>query len=134
MRDRLHGRGFEVLGFPCNDFAGQEPGTEEEIRGFCETNYKVEFPLFSKVAINNGIRHPLYAELIAAQPSARPSGDPKFPDLLAQHKLLPKEPSDVTWNFEKFLVGRDGTVLARFAPDVGPDHLELLVAIEAALG
>ncbi len=127
-------RGLQVLGFPCNDFADQEPGTEAEIQSFCDTSYDIHFPLFAKIAINSAPRHPLYAALIAAQPKATGSGDDKLHKTLAQHGLLPKRETDVTWNFEKFLVGRDGQVLARFAPDVAADHPALLEAIEQALG
>jgi glutathione peroxidase len=133
LQERFQARGLQVLGFPCNDFAGQEPGTSDEIRSFCDTNYQVTFPLFGKVRINSTPRHPLYAALIAAQPRAQPSGSAQLRDTLAQHKLLPSQETDVMWNFEKFLIGRDGAVLARFAPDVAPDALALLAAIDAAL-
>jgi glutathione peroxidase len=126
-------RGLQVLGFPCNDFAGQEPGSSEEIQNFCSKNYGVQFPLFARVHINSQPRHPLYAHLIAAQPQAVAPENSDFAGKLAQHNLLPAVASDVMWNFEKFLVGRDGAVLARFAPDMPPDHPRLLAAIEAAL-
>ena len=127
-------RGLQVLGFPCNDFAAQEPGSEAEIQSFCEVNYGVSFPLFAKLRINSAPRHPLYAALIAAQPQAQPSGSDKLRGTLAQHKLLPAHETDVMWNFEKFLVGRDGRVLARFAPDVTPEDPALVAAVESALG
>lgn len=135
---RLHtqyaGRGLSVLGFPCNDFAAQEPGTEAEIGAFCDTHYGVSFPLFSKVNINSAPRHPLYAQLIAAQPKARSSGTDQLAQALSKHGLLPKLQSDVLWNFEKFLVGRDGSVRARFAPDVTPEDADLVAEVESALG
>lgn len=127
-------RGLQVLGFPCNDFAGQEPGSEAEIQAFCECQYSVHFPLYEKVRINSQPRHPLYAHLIAAQPKALPSGSEQLLSTLRQHGLLPKGETDVTWNFEKFLIGRDGHVLGRFAPDVAPDAPALVAAIESALG
>jgi glutathione peroxidase len=133
LHDRYRERGFKVLGFPCNDFAAQEPGNADEIRTFCDANYRVSFPLFAKLNINSEPRHPLYAALIEAHPAARPSGSGRLRETLAQHGLLPKRDSDVTWNFEKFLLARDGRVLARFAPDVEPEDPALLVAIEAAL-
>lgn len=133
LHSRFHSQGLQVLGLPCNDFAGQEPGTAAEISSFCELNYQVSFPLLAKLQINTAPRHPLYAALIAAQPAATPSGDARLHDTLAQHGLLPAQASDVMWNFEKFLVGRDGAVRARFAPDVAPDDARLLAAIEAAL-
>lgn len=134
LHERFQARGFTVLGVPCNDFAGQEPGSEEEIRGFCDSNYQVSFPMLAKLRINSEPRHPLYAALIAGQPHATPSGNPKLRDTLAQHKLLPKSDTDVMWNFEKFLVSRDGSVRTRFAPDVAPDDGRLIAAIEDALG
>jgi glutathione peroxidase len=135
---RLHtvyiGRGLAVLGFPCNDFAAQEPGSEAEIGAFCDTQYGVTFPLFSKVNINSPPRHPLYERLIAAQPKARASATDELTQALGKHGLLPKQESDVLWNFEKFLVGRDGSVRARFAPDVKPEDAFLVSEIESALG
>jgi glutathione peroxidase len=135
---RLHAsyaaRGLAVLGFPCNDFAAQEPGTESDIGSFCDTQYGVTFPLFGKVKINSTPRHPLYEQLIAAQPSARPGATGELTDALAKHGLLPKQPGDVLWNFEKFLVARDGRVVARFAPDIAPEDAGLVSEVEAALG
>ena len=134
LHERYAGRGLTVLGFPCNDFGAQEPGSGVEIQDFCQSNYGVSFSMFSKLNINSAPRHPLYAYLIERQPKAIPSGSEKLHSTLSQHGLLPKHESDVMWNFEKFLVGRDGQVLARFAPDVAPDSAELLAVIEAALG
>jgi glutathione peroxidase len=134
MYQHYRERGLQVLGFPCNDFAAQEPGSAEEIQNFCTANYGVQFPIFSKVNINSAPRHPLYAQLIEAQPSATPAGNTQLRETLAKHNLLPKLPTDVMWNFEKFLVGRDGKVLARFAPDIAPNDPALIAAIEAALG
>ena len=105
-------RGFTVLGLPCNQFAAQEPGSEDEIREFCSLNYGVTFPLGSKLEVNGPNRHPLY-RLLAGEGA--------------------EFPGDITWNFEKFLVGRDGTVLQRFSPDTTPDDAVLIAAIEAAL-
>lgn len=130
---RLHGRGLEVLGFPSNDFGAQEPGTEADIESFCSLNYGVSFPMFAKINTNSEPRHPLYAALTAAKPEAIGSGDGKLQETLAKHGRLPKVPADVMWNFEKFLVGRNGQVVARFAPDVTPDAPALVAAIEAAL-
>lgn len=133
LHQRYRDRGLQVLGFPCNDFGAQEPGSEAEIQDFCESNYGVTFPMFAKVQVNSEPRHPLYAHLITARPEARASGSGQLSLTLAKHGLLPKQLSDVMWNFEKFLVGRDGRVLDRFAPDVSPDDPALLAAIEAAL-
>ena len=126
-------KGLRVLGFPCNDFGAQEPGTESQIQDFCQSNYSVQFPMYAKLQINSAPRHALYAYMIAAQPKARPSGNDKLQKTLAQHGLLPQQETDVMWNFEKFLVGRDGQVLHRYAPDVSPDNPALLADIDAAL-
>ncbi len=126
-------RGLRVLGFPCNDFGGQEPGTPEEIESFCQANYGVSFPMYGKLTVNSAPRHALYEHLIAAQPTATPSGSSVLHATLEKHGLLPKQATDVMWNFEKFLVGRDGQVLGRFAPDVAPNDPALVAAIDAAL-
>lgn len=105
-------QGFSVLGFPCNDFGSQEPGTTEEIKEFCSTKYDVTFPMFDKVHVKGAERHPLYEALSGK--------DSPFP-------------GDVKWNFGKFLIGRDGKILKRFEPKVAPDSPEVTQAIEAAL-
>ena len=107
-------RGFEVLGFPCNQFMGQEPGTPEEIREFCDSSYHVTFPLFEKIDVNGDQRHAVYAELTEAADADGEAGD-------------------VKWNFEKFLVGPDGNVVARFRPQVAPEDPALVKAIEEQL-
>ena len=127
-------RGLQVLGFPCNDFAEQEPGSADEIQSFCTTNFGVEFPMFEKLNINSEPRHPLYASLIAARPEAVFPAGSDFREKLAGYGIFQKLPSDVLWNFEKFLVGRDGVVIQRFSPDMTPDDPTLLAAIDAALG
>ena len=126
-------RGLQVLGFPCNDFAGQEPGSADEIQAFCTSHYAVSFPLFEKIHINSQPRHPLYTHLIAAQPQCTFPAGSDFVEKLGQYNMLPKQADDVLWNFEKFLVGRDGTVLQRFSPDTRPDDTILVAAIETAL-
>lgn len=131
--ERYRERGLQVLGFPCNDFASQEPGTAGEIADFCSSTYAVQFPLFEKISINSEPRHPLYAALIAARPQALAPVDSDLRAKLAEYQLLPKQDSDVLWNFEKFLVGRDGRVVNRYSPDTAPDATNLVAAIEAAL-
>jgi glutathione peroxidase len=123
--------GLEVLGFPANNFMGQEPGTDAEIRDFCSTSYDVHFPLFSKISVVGTDRHPLYSQLVAAQPAA--TGAESMRARLAAHGIGGHDKTDVLWNFEKFLVGRDGKVVGRFAPDIGPDDPRLTAAIDAAL-
>lgn len=115
LQERYSDRGFTVLGFPCNQFLEQEPGTPEEIQQFCSTNYGVTFPLFEKIEVNGEGRHPLYDALTAAADTEGYAGD-------------------IRWNFEKFLVGRDGEVIARFSPQTEPDAPEVVEAIETALG
>jgi len=107
-------RGFAVLGFPCNQFGGQEPGSDAEVATFCRTSYGVTFPMFSKIEVNGAGRAPLYAWLTAA-------------------KSQPDGPGDIAWNFAKFVVGKDGQVKARFNPRVAPDDPALRAAIDAAL-
>ncbi|MET0613360.1 glutathione peroxidase [Pseudomonas caspiana] len=105
-------QGFSVLGLPCNQFAGQEPGTEQEIQDFCSLNYGVTFPLSTKLDVNGHDRHQLY-RLLAGEGA--------------------EFPGDITWNFEKFLVGKNGAVLARFSPRTAPDDPAVILAIEKAL-
>lgn len=131
--EKYQEQGLVVLGFPSNDFAGQEPGTESDIQSFCTMNFGVKFPMFSKTNVNSEPRHPLYSALIEAKPKATPSAEGKLMETLTKHGLLPKNDTDVTWNFEKFLIGRDGTVIGRFAPDMTPEDTVLGSAIETAL-
>ncbi len=123
--------GLEVLGFPANNFKGQEPGTDEEIASFCSTTYDVTFPMFSKISVTGDDTHPLYQGLIAAQPTA--TGDGAMRERLKGFGIETGGPSDVVWNFEKFLVGRDGKVVGRFAPDITVDDPRVVEAIDAAL-
>lgn len=115
---RLHktygSRGLAVLGIPCNQFAGQEPGTEAEIKDFCSTQYDVDFPLFSKIEVNGAGADPLYAWLTSQEVGPEGSGD-------------------VKWNFGKFLVGKDGSLVGRFEPPTEPEAPDLVEAIEAQL-
>jgi glutathione peroxidase len=109
------GRGFSVVGFPCNQFGGQEPGSAKEIAEFCSDTYGVTFPIFEKIEVNGPGRHAIYAELSAVPDASGQAGD-------------------IQWNFEKFLLRPDGTVAARFRPRTTPDSPEVLAAIEDALG
>ena len=108
------GKGFVVLGFPANEFRGQEPGTNEEIKQFCTSKYGVSFPMFSKIVVKGEGQADLYRHLTSKDTN-------------------PKAPGPVTWNFEKFLIGKDGQVAARFAPKTKPDAPEVVQAIEAEL-
>jgi glutathione peroxidase len=126
-------RGLVLLGFPANDFGAQEPGANDEIAQFCSTTYNVHFPMFAKISVKGAGQHPLYRELIAAQPAAIEKPGSDFRAQLAGYGVTPDHPSDVLWNFEKFLIARDGRVVGRFAPDVAPDDPLLLAAIEREL-
>lgn len=114
LQERYHDRGFSVLGFPCNQFAGQEPGSAEEIQQFCSTTYGVSFPLYEKIEVNGEGRHPIYQELTAVPDAEGEAGD-------------------IQWNFEKFLLSPDGKVVQRFRPTVDPEDPAVVGAIEAAL-
>ena len=114
LHERFADRGFAVVGFPCNQFGGQEPGSAEEIAEFCSATYGVTFPMFEKIDVNGPGRHAIYTSLTQAPD---PDG----------------EAGDIQWNFEKFLVRPDGTVAARFRPRTTPDSPEVLAAIEANL-
>ncbi|MFW2831388.1 glutathione peroxidase [Sphingomonas sp. ID0503] len=132
LYEKYQDRGFEVLGFPANDFGAQEPGTEAEIETFCTTNFGVKFPMFAKIEVTGENRHPLYDELIRQQPHATFKDD-SFKQKLASYGITPKSDTDVFWNFEKFLIGRDGEVVARFSPDTAPDDESVVRAIETEL-
>lgn len=125
-------KGFAVLGFPANNFGAQEPGTEDEIQAFCTTNYGVDFPMFAKISVKGEDQHPLYQTLTAEQPT-KTYKDDSFKKKLAGYGIDTGREDEVTWNFEKFLIARDGTVAARFAPDIAPDDAIITQAIEAEL-
>jgi glutathione peroxidase len=115
LHEKYAPRGFAVLGFPCNQFGAQEPGSEREIQQFCSTKYGVKFPMFSKIEVNGPGRAPLY-QWLTSQPTA------------------PDGPGDIKWNFAKFVVDKQGRLVARFNPTVAPDAPELVAAVEKALG
>ena len=125
-------KGLVVAGFPANDFGAQDPGSNDEIASFCTTNFGVDFPMFEKIVVTGPEKHPLYAALTSAQPEAQGEGD-GFREKLKGYGMTPTEQPEVLWNFEKFLIGRDGSVAARFAPTTAPDDPALVAAIEAEL-
>jgi len=112
LHEKYKDKGFTVLGFPCNQFMGQEPGSNEEIKQFCSSKYNVTFPLFDKIDVNGEKRHPLYTALAGKESPF---------------------PGDIKWNFGKFLIGRDGKIIKRFEPKTVPDDPQVIAAIEAAL-
>jgi glutathione peroxidase len=126
-------KGLEILAFPANDFGSQEPGSNPEIAEFCSQTYGVTFPMFEKISVLGAGRHPLYDALISARPAATEKPGSDFRAKLAGYGIKQDKPSDIFWNFEKFLIGRTGTVVARFAPDVEPNDPLLLAALEAEL-
>jgi glutathione peroxidase len=111
---RYRDRGLAVLGFPCNQFGAQEPGSEDQIKTFCETHYGVSFPMFAKLEVNGANAHPLYA-------------------WLTSQATAPEGPGPIKWNFGKFVIGPDGQVVARFAPTVAPEAPELVAMLERTL-
>jgi len=124
-------QGFEVLGFPANDFKAQEPGSDEEIKDFCKLTYDVQFPLFSKISVVDEAKHPLYQALTAAKADA--VGEGPWRERLTGKGIPVRPVPEIQWNFEKFLIGRDGEVVERFAPDVAADDPRLLKAVDEAL-
>jgi glutathione peroxidase len=132
--EKYRADGFEVLGFPANNFLAQEPGTSEEIQEFCSTNYNVQFPLFEKISVKGDDQHPLYAHLIGERSTADVSNGDGFEERLKGYDQYRENPVDILWNFEKFLIGRDGKVAARIAPDVTAEDERVTAAIDEALG
>ena len=114
LQRTYEGKGFSILGFPCNQFLGQEPGTAEEIQEFCSTTYGITFPMFEKIDVNGDDRHPIY-------------------EVLTETKDADGEAGDIKWNFEKFLVAPHGESITRFRPQVEPEDPAIVKAIEAAL-
>jgi glutathione peroxidase len=115
LYDKYKDRGFVVLGFPANNFMGQEPGTEKEIKDFCTLKYNVSFPMFSKISVKGEDQHPFYA-------------------FLTDKKANPGFDGEIAWNFEKFLADRSGKIIARFSPKTTPNDPEVVKAVEGALG
>ena len=126
-------RGLVVAGFPANDFKAQEPGTNADIASFCTSNFGVDFPLFEKITVVGDGKHPLYKELIAAQPTAVSTSAVPFSEELKKYGIETNAAPELTWNFEKFVVDRSGQVVARFAPNTAPDDPALVKAVEAEL-
>ncbi|WP_338749247.1 glutathione peroxidase [Janibacter alittae] len=115
LHEEYSPQGFAVVGLPCNQFGGQEPGTSEEIAEFCSATYGVSFPMSEKIAVNGADRHPLYEALVDTEDESGESGD-------------------IRWNFEKFVIDGDGAPLARFSPQVTPDDERVVAAVRAAIG
>lgn len=131
--EKYHDKGLEVLGFPANEFGAQEPGTNAEIQDFCVSKFGVKFPMFEKIVVKGEGQHPLYNFLTNVKPEAQKVNGDSFEEKLKTYGITRENKKDVLWNFEKFLVGKNGEVIARFAPDVKPDDAIVIKAIEAAL-
>lgn len=139
LYSRFKDAGLVVLGFPANDFGAQEPGSNEDIQTFCRGTFGVDFPMFSKIAVTGPDTHPLYQSLIAAQPAAIGPTRNVFREnlngfLKSKHNGVATNPEPgILWNFEKFLIDRNGNVATRFSPEVTPDDPAVIAAIESAL-
>lgn len=131
--EKYHDKGLEVLGFPANEFGAQEPGSNSEIQDFCVSKFGVKFPMFEKIVVKGEGQHPLYNFLTNVQPDAQKVNGDTFEEKLKTYGINRENKKDVLWNFEKFLIGKNGEVIARFAPDVTPDDAIITKAIEAAL-
>jgi len=125
--------GVEVLGFPANNFLGQEPGTNDEIAEFCQINYDVTFPLFAKISVKGSDQSPLYAQLTSEHPATDIDNGDAFEQKLNGFGSGRENSADVLWNFEKFLIGKDGSIAARIAPDVTVEDPRVVDAVENAL-
>ena len=133
LQRRFAAEGFDVLGFPANDFAGQEPGSDAEIQKFCTGNFGASFSMFSKIQVTGDHKHPLYAELIDRKPVSAGDGKAAMRQGLIDFGIQPNSEPELLWNFEKFLIGRTGEVVARFSPDTLPEATPVLAAIQKEL-
>jgi glutathione peroxidase len=126
-------QGLVVLGFPANEFLGQEPGTNQEVQAFCTLNYGVDFPMFQKIVVKGEGQHPLYSYLTETKPEAVLKTDSQLMPRLKEKGLLSGGPSDIKWNFEKFLVNKKGEITERFSPDIDPMDPIIVDAVKGAL-
>jgi glutathione peroxidase len=133
LYEQYKGQGLVIAGFPANDFKSQEPGTNDEIQSFCSLNYGVQFPLYDKITVVGEQKHPLYAALIEAQPTAISLAEVPFRQKLKGYGIDANPEPEIMWNFEKFLVSREGDVVKRFTPDTAPDEPVLVAAIQEEL-
>jgi glutathione peroxidase len=133
MFEKYQDQGFTILGFPANEFAGQEPGSNAEIQAFCSMNFGVKFPVLEKVVVKGEGQHSLFKTLTTMRPQATQKTDGTLQKRLAEKGLLTGQPEDIKWNFEKFLLNRRGEVVGRFAPDITPEDPVLIQAVETEL-
>jgi glutathione peroxidase len=133
LYEKYQNKGLEVLGFPANEFGAQEPGSNSEIQNFCVSKFGVKFPMFEKIVVKGEGQHPLFNYLTHIQPEAQKVNGDAFEEKLKTYGIHRENKIDILWNFEKFLVNKNGEVIARFAPDVTPDHVIITKAIESSL-
>jgi glutathione peroxidase len=133
LYEKYQAQGLVVLGFPANNFGAQEPGSNGEIKEFCTMNFGVKFPMFEKISVLGEDQHPLYKELVSAQKVAKTPDGESFEEKLKNYGIKRAIPSDVLWNFEKFVVNKAGEIVARFSPDMEPTHAEIISCIETLL-
>lgn len=131
--EKFHDKGFEVLGFPANEFGAQEPGTNAAIHDFCTSKFGIKFPMFEKVVVKGDGQHPLFNFLTTVKPEAQLVNGNAFEEKLKGYGITRTQKNDILWNFEKFLINKNGEVVARFAPDVEPDDAMITKAIESTL-
>lgn len=132
--EKYQDKGLVVLGFPANEFLGQEPGTNEEIQAFCTGTFGIKFPIAQKIVVKGEGIHPLYKELISQWPSRTMNADASFKERLESHGLITGNPNDIMWNFEKFLISKKGEIIGRFAPDIEANSSIIEGAISKELG
>jgi glutathione peroxidase len=126
-------QGLEILGFPANEFLAQEPGTNSEIQEFCRMNFGVEFPMFEKIVVKGEGQHPLYNYLTTTKPEATMKPDGTLIERLSSKGLISGKPNDIKWNFEKFLVNKNGEVVGRFSPELDPNDPIIVNAVKKEL-
>lgn len=131
--EKYQDKGFEILAFPANEFLAQEPGSNEEIKSFCTMNFGVKFPLFEKIVVKGEGMHPLYQYLTTEKSQTEMKEGGSLIGRLKDKGLLSGKESDIKWNFEKFLISREGEIVHRFSPEFSPEDKEVISAIEAAL-
>ncbi len=131
--DKYKSDGLVVLGFPANEFGAQEPGTNAEIEQFCVSKFAIKFPMFEKIVVKGNGQHPLYTFLTSEIPNAEPTNNNSFEEKLKGYGIHREMKNDILWNFEKFLINKNGEIVARFSPDVTPQDQIVTAAIEKEL-
>ena len=131
--EKYKDQGLVILGFPANEFGAQEPGSNSDIQEFCRSKFGVQFPMFEKIVVKGAGQHPLYHHLISEKPTAFIKEGTDFEGKLKEYGIHREVKTDILWNFEKFLIGKDGRVIQRFNPDISPDDQLITKAIESAL-